>query len=191
VWIALLAALGLAWLALVAVMTERGYSGNERYLIQPVAFVMVAAGSAAGLALQRVPRRAGVAALAAFAILAVAFGIAQLPEQGRRVAYEAHLVDDLPGAIAAAGGADRLKACGPISTLNLMVPQVAWQLRTHAVDVKDAKFARTPVVLRLRLTAGDTLRPSVGRVPSMPVLARTRYWQVEAQNCPPSTGATR
>jgi hypothetical protein len=189
--VAVLAGLGLAWLVLVAIMTERGYSGNERYLIQPVAFVVVAAGAAAGLALARLPRAAGRAALATFAVVAVAVGVAQLPEEARSVAYEGHLVHDLPVAIEAAGGAARLKACGNVSTLNLMVPQVAWQLRMHAVAVKDAKYTRTPVVLRLRLTKGDALRPSVGRVPSMPVLARTRYWQIEAQNCPPITGVTR
>jgi hypothetical protein len=182
---------GLAWLALVAIMTERGYSGNERYLIQPAALLIVAAGTAAGLVLRglaRAPRTAlVVVALAGFVVAAVS----ELPEQVRSVLHEGRLVHDLPDAIAAAGGADRLKACGDVSTLNLMVPQVAWALREHAVDVKDAKFARTRVVLRLRLTEGDILRPSVGRVPSMPVLARTDYWQIEAAGCPATSGRTR
>jgi hypothetical protein len=183
--------LGLAWLALVAVMTERGYSGNERYLIQPAALLIVAAGVTAALVLRGLPpaaRRAFVGlALTGLAIV----GVAQLPEKVRQVDHEGRLVHDLPVAIAAAGGAERLKACGGISTLNLMVPQVAWALDEHAVDVKDAKFARTPVVLRLQLQEGDIKRPSVGRVPSMPVLARTRYWQIEARDCPRTPGARR
>jgi hypothetical protein len=72
-----------------------------------------------------------------------------------------------------------------------MVPQVAWALDEHAVDVKDAKFARTPVVVRVRLQQGDILRPSVGRVPSLPVLSRTPYWQIEAARCPGTPGRTR
>jgi hypothetical protein len=111
--------------------------------------------------------------------------------QVRRVVYEGNLVHELPRAIDAAGGRARLRACGEISTLNLMVPQVAWQLRMHAVDVRDAKYRRTPVVFRVRLLEGDILRPSVGRVPSLPVLARTEHWQIEARSCPPTPGGVR
>jgi hypothetical protein len=186
-----LAVLGVAWLVLVVIMTERGYSGNERYLIQPAAFLIVAAGCALALALRRVdetPRRVVLGALAAVVVVTA---IAQLPMQVRRVVYEGNLVHELPNAIDAAGGRERLRACGGISTLNLMVPQVAWQLRMHAVDVRDAKYRRTPVVFRVRLLEGDILRPSVGRVPSLPVLARTEHWQIEARSCPPATGGTR
>ena len=186
-----LAVLGLAWLVLVAIMTERGYSGNERYLIQPAALLIVAAGATAGLVLRELPRSPR---LALAAVAACGFGVAavsELPAQVRSVLHEGRLVHDLPRAIEAAGGADRLKACGDVSTLNLMVPQVAWALHEHAVDVKDAKFARTPVVLRLQLQRGDILRPSVGRVPRMPVLARTKYWQIEAASCPARDRSTR
>jgi hypothetical protein len=186
-----LAVLGVAWLVLVAIMTERGYSGNERYLIQPAAFLIVAAGCALALALrglQEAPRRV---ILGALAVLVVATAVQQLPMQVRRVVYEGNLVHELPRAIDAAGGRERLQACGGISTLNLMVPQVAWQLRMHAVDVRDAKYRRTPVVLRVRLLEGDILRPSVGRVPALPVLARTEHWQIEARSCPPTPGGER
>jgi len=185
-----LTALGLAWLVLVAIMTERGYSGNERYLIQPAALLIVAAGAAAGLLLRSVPSAPRTALLTAALVGIPVAAISELPEQVRSVLHEGRLVHDLDDAIAAAGGADRLKRCGEVSTLNLMVPQVAWALREHAVDVKDAKFARTPVVLRLQLQEGDILRPSVGRVPSLPVLARTPYWQIEAANCTASPGRT-
>ncbi len=189
--VAALALLGLAWLAVVAVMTERGYSGNERYLIQPAALLIVAAGATAGLVLRGLPR-GGQLALTGIAALGIAVaGVVELPEKVRSATYEGRLVHQLDDAIAAAGGADRLKRCGGVSTLNLMVPQVAWALGEHAVDVKDAKFARTPVVVRVRLQRGDILRPSVGRVPTMPVLSRTPYWQIEAANCPRTPGRTR
>jgi hypothetical protein len=189
--IAGLVVLGVAWLVLVAVMTERGYSGNERYLIQPAAFLIVAAGCALALALRRVGETPRGVVLAALAVLGVLTAAQELPMQVRRVVYEGDLVHELPKAIDAAGGRARLRACGQISTLNLMVPQVAWQLRMHAVDVRDAKYRRTPVVLRVRLVKGDILRPSVGRVPSLPVLARTEHWQIEARNCPRTPGGTR
>lgn len=186
-----LVVLGVAWVALVAVMTERGYSGNERYLIQPAALLIVAAGAAAGLVLRELPRSPRLVLVAVAGCGFVVAAVSELPEQVRSVLHEGRLVHDLPKAIEAAGGADRLKACGGVSTLNLMVPQVAWALHEHAVDVKDAKFARTPVVLRLQLQRGDILRPSVGRVPRKPVLARTEYWQIEAASCPARDERTR
>lgn len=189
--VAALTLFGLAWLVLVVVMTERGYSGNERYLIQPAALLIVAVGTAAGLVLRHLPAaaRTGFVVLAAVGVPVVA--AVELPGEVRSVVHEGRLVDELPRAIAAAGGAERLRSCGGVSTLNLMVPQVAWALREHAVDVQDAKFVRTPVVLRLRLQEGDVMRPTVGRVPSMPVLARTPYWQIEATDCPGTPGRTR
>jgi hypothetical protein len=186
-----LAVLGVAWLVLVAIMTERGYSGNERYLIQPAAFLIVAAGTALALALRGVDETPRRVVLGVVAVAVVATAVQQLPMQVRRVVYEGNLVHELPRAIDAAGGRERLRACGGISTLNLMVPQVAWQLRMHAVDVRDAKYRRTPVVFRVRLLEGDILRPSVGRVPALPVLARTEHWQIEARSCPPTPGGSR
>ena len=191
--VAWIAGFGIAWFLLVLVMTERGFSGNERYLIQPVALIVVAIASAAGLVLRELPRPVTAVALAAFAVLVAVTAISELPKQVRRVTYEAHLVDELPRAIAAAGGAARLRACAPVRTLNLMVPQVAWQLRTHASDVtavvKGTPQPREAVLFRLRLTEGDSLRPSLGAIgPRARVLARTAHWQIEA-TCRPTTGA--
>ncbi|WP_210492207.1 hypothetical protein [Patulibacter sp. SYSU D01012] len=190
---AVIAAFGLAWFLLVLVMTERGFSGNERYLIQPVALIVVAIACAAGLVLRELPRPVTAVALGAFAVLVVVTAVSELPKQVRRVTYEAHLVDELPDAIAAAGGAARLRACAPVRTLNLMVPQVAWQLRTHASDVsavvKGTPQPREAVLFRLRLTQGDSLRPSLAAIaPRRRVLARTPHWQIEA-TCRPTTGA--
>lgn len=186
-----LVVLGLAWLALVVVMTERGYSGNERYLIQPAALLVVAAGATAALVLRGLPRQGGRAVVGLVLTGVGVVAVTQIPEEVRRVVHEGRLVHELPVAIEAAGGVDRLKACGAVSTLNLMVPQVAWALDAHAGDVKDAKYVRTPVVMRVQLQADDIMRPSVGRVPSEPVLARTRYWQIEASACPREAEATR
>ncbi|MGX6447140.1 hypothetical protein ACVU7I_03570 [Patulibacter sp. S7RM1-6] len=187
------AVLGIAWFLLVLVMTERGFSGNERYLIQPVALVVVAIASAAGLVLRALPRTVTAVAVAAFAVLVGVTAASELPKQVRRVTYEAHLVDELPRAVAAAGGAARLRACAPVRTLNLMVPQVAWQLRTHAnaisAVVKGTPQPRAAVLFRLRLTKGDELRPSRAAIaPRRRVLARTAHWQIEA-TCRPTTGA--
>lgn len=185
------ALLGLAWLTLVAIMTERGYSGNERYLIQPLALLIVAAGGAAGLALRDLPRapRAGLALAGVVAVAGAA--AAQLPDQVRRVVYEGRLTENLSTAVDAAGGPERLRACGRVGTLNILVPQVAWALDEHAVDIRNATGPGQAVVLRLKIRKGTPLRPDDATVPAMPALARTPYWQIEAAGCPAAGRTTR
>lgn len=183
---------GLAWLAVVVVMTERGFSGNQRYLIPPASLLVVAAAIAAGQGLRRVPGwPAGL--VLALATLSVAYSATRdVPEQLRRVGYEARMVHNLPDVIAQAGGAARLRACGPISTLNLVVPQVAWAMKMHAVDISDTPDVpgQSMVVLRNHLNAKRPLQPDTANRNDLHVLASSRYWQIEA-TCPPAAGAAR
>jgi hypothetical protein len=186
-----IALLGLAWLVLVAVMTERGYSGNERYLIQPAGLLMVAAAAAAGLVLRDLPATPRLALSgAAFVVIAVT-AISQMPDLMRKLVYEGRVVENLPTAIDEAGGADRLKACGASGTLNIMVPQVAWALDEHAVDVRNALGPGQRVLFRVRIRKGTPLTPDARRVPSTPTLASTKYWQIEAAGCPAPGGPSR
>ncbi|WP_026912854.1 hypothetical protein [Patulibacter minatonensis] len=186
-----IALLGLAWLVLVVIMTERGYSGNERYLIQPAGLLMVAAAAAAGLVLRDLPAgpRLGLAG-AALVVIAVT-AVSQMPGLLRNLVYEGRLVENLPTAIDDAGGADRLKACGGAGTLNIMVPQVAWALDEHAVDVRNALGPGQRVLFRVRIRKGTDPTPDGRRVPAMPTLATTKYWQIEAAGCPAPGGPSR
>ncbi len=61
---AFLAGLAIAWLGLVAYMTSDGFSGNQRYLIAPVALVIVLAGAGRGWGLGRASASRGRAAVA-------------------------------------------------------------------------------------------------------------------------------
>lgn len=185
-----IAGLGLAWLAVVAVMTERGYSGNERYLISPLALIALAAALLLGLGLRRLPRPAtAVVAGAVVAVVAVT-AIVDLPDQVDRVFYESRLVDDLPNAIEQAGGADRLRACAPVITSKFMVPQTAWQMREHAQEIGYLHDPPYGVLLRLRIREGGGIEPRTDGYVGLRRLARTKYWDVQAA-CRPGQGEAR
>ncbi len=51
-----LAGAGLSWLLLVAFMTERGYAGNQRYLIVTTAVICVLGGIGVGYAFEAAQR---------------------------------------------------------------------------------------------------------------------------------------
>src|ERR671923_1853948 len=121
---------GVAWLALVAAMTEAGFAGNQRYLIVTTAVICVLGGMGAVRLLQGVEwatvrltgnvRAGTVAAAVAFVLgVAVASPVAVAKfDNTRRVdgglTHEAYLWHDLKGLIDEAGGKERLLACGHI-----------------------------------------------------------------------------
>src|SRR5918992_3294947 len=139
-----LGAAGLAWLALVAVMTQAGYAGNPRYLVLPGSICCILAGvgvaRSAGLASRlasRGPLRrrgavaAGWAVAAGLDAAALPVAIEQRDEVDRqfdRLDYEVTLADQLDESIAAAGGRDRILACGTPYTGPFAVTSLAWRL---------------------------------------------------------------
>jgi hypothetical protein len=152
-WPALgLAALAVAWVALVAAMASHGYSGNSRYLIAPAAMVVVLAGVGAGGVLRALPARlrpvVAVGVGVAFALSGLLGSIDDVAE----TRAQSRLPRDLAAAVARAGGAQRLAACGPVYTEPLLVPQVAWRLGVH-LDQVSPRVARGPaVVFRARVS---------------------------------------
>jgi hypothetical protein len=166
------AAVGIAvgaaiWVTEVAVMTNDGFSGNSRYLIMPAALVCVLAGTGIGWLIRAFPARwfgSGIAVAVLSVLAAVAFAapsVDRLDAVRSSVTYQARLTDGLPGAIARAGGPDRLKACGTIYTGAFQVPSVAWYVGEHTTFVQSASMpgdapARVPgVVLRSKTTASS------------------------------------
>ena len=131
-----LAALCAAWTAEVAVMTERGFSGNQRYLIVPAALLIVL--GAAGLVWTLTAAWSRAPQILVGVVLAAAFAVPDmdaLPEVYRGNQYQAQLVTDLEKLVEDAGGADRLNRCGHPYTGPFLVPQVAWRLHLHIQDV--------------------------------------------------------
>jgi hypothetical protein len=182
-----LAALGTAWIGLVAVMTIRGFSGNERYLIAPGALLIVAGAAGIVWAVQLLLARRGAAIVApvavavAMALAAVAFA-AQDGDEAKptldQVEYQAQLIDDLDRVVGDAGGAKRLRACGHAYTGPFLVPAVAWRLHLHGEQV-DLQPRRPDVTFHVRTVRRSRFVP---RVRSGRQLARRGGWVLTA-NC--------
>ena len=171
----------LAWLGVVAVMTEAGFSGNARYLIAPVALSCVAGGAALGELLARVAQRPALQIALAVALLvpAVAVRADDLAGDGRAVRNEARLMDDLTLAVRNRGGADAITRCGSVTTGPFQVTALAWRLHApiHGVGL-------TPRAPGTVFRAGGPPQPIPGApplaVPEPPfrIVTRTQAWQV-------------
>ncbi len=174
-----LAGAGLAWLVLVAVMTQFGYAGNQRYLIVTTAALCALAGVGVGRIFQgpcgRAPPawsgnrpRLGLAAAAAVFLLG---SLALIPAiKGKvdntervvdKLGYEASLWDDLPGAIDAAGGRESVLSCGGVYSGPFQTQMVAYVLGVHGLDVADARLGTPPpgVALRTNTIPASALTP--------------------------------
>ena len=188
-----LAGTATAWFALVAIMTELGYAGNSRYLAVPLALTCVVGGVGLGwfarAAFIRVEEAGRLPRLGLALVLAAVFGVLTLPAvtdlagDAREVLSEARLDDDLPEAIARAGGRERVLACGQPHATALQVPVVAWELglATGKVGIDPRApgvFFRGPPALQPPDAAAPA--PTAG---GLRPIARVGGWTVSAA-CP-------
>jgi hypothetical protein len=151
---------GVAWFALVDVMTEAGYAGNQRYLIVSSAAFTILAGVGAAFALrgagnvsERVtgrgwarPVAVAVAFLGAVALVIPVAGdkADSFRKMRRSLAYETSLWPNLEKAIAAAGGKERLKACGGLYSGPYQTQMVAYELGVHGAQVRSLEGTPPP-----------------------------------------------
>jgi hypothetical protein len=158
---------GLAWIALVAVMAQAGFSGEPRYSLPGAALVAIA--GAAGLG--RTPR----ALVAVLLVVAAVPKLADLPDLRRDQAYQRALAADLRTAIRAAGGRAALLACGRPYVGELRGPLLAYHLD---VEKRRVGFApRAPgVEFRSRLAPGRPVEPPAAFSPRV----RTVRWEVRS-----------
>ena len=150
-----LAGIGIAWILLVAVMTERGYAGNQRYLIVTTAALCVLGGIGIGRIFdgireavagtdQRAHRPAGglrrVRASACVALSPVIKAkVENVDKTLDKLRYEASLWHTLPGVIDEAGGPTKLLACGNVYSGPFQTQMVAYQLGVHGINVGDVR----------------------------------------------------
>jgi hypothetical protein len=170
-----LAACAGLWLAIVAAMTAHGFSGNERYVMAPMAIVCtlagvgVAYGAEVGVRLARrrrlAPRLLAGAGAALLAAGIVPYASATAQALGRQLAtleYQATLRSGMREAIAEVGGDARVRACGTPVTENYSVPMLAWYLDLHIAAV-GLDPARRGVVFQARPTPNAAPDPRVRR----------------------------
>ncbi len=181
--LAALATTGFAlWLG-VALETQAGFSGNDRYLELGTALIAIAGGVAwawaAGALAARLEarRRMGAAATGAALALAVAVFVALPPWIGRKtlslpstygsLLYQAHLRQDLTRAVRAVGGPGRVLRCGTVMTEGFQVPMVAWTLGVHTARIEappaslSQPGAPPDVIFQTRATRQASLLPLV------------------------------
>lgn len=182
------ALLAFAWIGLIAAMTQAGFSGNPRYIILGTSMIAVVGGVGFGRVVTFAASLAGerastAAALAAGALVVLALGTATshwaLPrfrsfrQVDRALRYQAELRIDLERAIAQAGGARRLAACGPIATGKFQVPMVAWHFGVHTLAVGLVPAPHGTIV-RSRSTGRAPLAPPAPYPPGYRALAKAR-----------------
>lgn len=149
-----LAATGAAWIALVALMAQAGFSGEARYALPGVALLAVA--GAVGIA--AVPRPAAVALAALLAVAAVP-RIDALERVRDAQRHQWDLAAGLRRTIAASGGRDALLRCGRPYVGHLRGPLLAYHL-----DVAKRQVGFVPsapgVIFASRRTPASPVEPS-------------------------------
>jgi hypothetical protein len=161
--------LGVVWFVVVAVMTQIGFSGNNRYLVIGSALIEVCGAVAWGWAATelgsllarwlgrgREPTGRGVLSvaggLAGVGIAGLAFltlpnwvgrNLIDIQRTHHSVVYQAKLRTDVTKLVARYGGAKKLLACGSVMTEGFQVPMVAWTLGVHTLDIQGPPAAET------------------------------------------------
>jgi hypothetical protein len=158
--------LGIGWWVVIGIMTEAGFSGNNRYLVLGAALIEIAGAVGWGWAALELGSRAQAFAGArtgagkrlpgsrlpgpAFmwsAVALFALGFALIPgwvanslidvqRTHRALVYQAHLRSGITVAVNKLGGPAKLLACGTVMTEGFQVPMLAWTLGVHTVDVE-------------------------------------------------------
>jgi hypothetical protein len=166
----LLAAGALAWVALVAVMTEAGYAGNPRYNVAPAAVGCVLAGvGVAALARRPVPAAALATILVAAAL---AFTADDLDDQFDELGARADRREQLDALVDRAGD-----PCRPVYTNQPMKAMLAWRLDVSMEHLADpprppgAVFRAPP-----GYDGGEALPPA----PGFAEVAREGEWTLAA-----------
>jgi hypothetical protein len=153
--------LGVAWFVVIAVMTQVGFSGNNRYLVFGSALIEICGAVAWGWAGQEVGNliaaglsrgRAGASGfvswgsgLVGVGLVGVMFLVApswiggnliDIPVTHRSIVYQASLRSGVTDIVDRYGGAAKLLRCGSVMTEGFQVPMVAWTLDVHTLDVQ-------------------------------------------------------
>lgn len=173
----------LAYTALVALAAQGGYAGNPRYLVPATALGAVVAGVGAARLADLLRARLSLppgrwwwpAVLAMSVALLAPLRAGDLRADVREIGWRAEQRTALDDAVARAGGAPALAACGPVRTAHLTRALVAWRLDLPLPDI-DAAPQVPGVLLRSQPTQGAALEPRVP--PGASRTARAPGWEI-------------
>jgi hypothetical protein len=187
--VAIAAGAAAAWVTILAIMVERGFTVIPRYLFMPAALAAILAGVGMARAISlaagtgrrlpdsppRSPRLAPavVIAIAAAAALSVS-EFRLLRDDWRAVTGQAERDRDLAAAVALAGGARAVRACGSIVTVWFEKSALAWELGADLPDVSQRARPGPTVTFAYR-SPGAT-----ARVPAGAQVFENDSWQVVA-----------
>jgi hypothetical protein len=151
--VAQLAGVSVAWTALVAAMTERGFAGNWRYLVIPAALTLVLAAVAVGWLWSVILPRFGASArllrpatLGLSAAVVATYVLLSVPPTLRTYAFEVEVNEEIEVVVARLGGAERLRQCGPIYVNPFLVqtPCLGTSPAVHDHRRRPPRTARRP-----------------------------------------------
>jgi hypothetical protein len=175
------AAAGVAWILIVAVMAQLGFSGEPRYSLAGAALVAISgAVGLAGGAYARDRRWLLGLAVALVAVAAVP-RLADLADMREHQAYQWALAADLEDGIRASGGREAVLGCGRPYVGPLRGPLMAYKLDVRKRVVEPDERPRAPgVVFRSALNEGDPAQPDIPA--EFEPIVRNDHWEI-ARRC--------
>jgi hypothetical protein len=174
-----LAGAGLAWIGLVAVMAQAGFSGEARYSLPGAALVAIA--GAMGLAQAargaHVPGRLRVAVVGVALLAAAVPRVGDLTDLRARQAHAWALQRDLAVAVRAAGGREAVLACGRAYVGPYRGPMMAYRLGVQRRVIEPDARPRPPGVV-FRSALSRAAEPQPDAPPAFAPVARAGAWSV-------------
>ncbi|MDQ3587851.1 MAG: hypothetical protein M3375_05845 [Actinomycetota bacterium] len=132
-----------AWVGLIVLMTQLGFSGNSRYFLVPLAIACVVGAAGAGRLVRLAPRLPAQVAVAALicvgAGLYVSPRLGRIERQARSIDRLVQLQDDLKTSVDRAGGPDAVVARGFPTVNRGFVTRLAWEVKLPIGDVEGAR----------------------------------------------------
>jgi hypothetical protein len=214
--IAVAGILGFGWWIVIAVMTQAGFSGNDRYLVLGAALIEIAGGVGWGWAAIELARAlprlrkstsqrlAYAGTWASAALLVACFllvpswigGLFHLSRTHRALAYQAHLREGAAAAVSKLGGPAAVLRCGTVMTEGFQVPMIAYDLGVHTLQVQASPLtAQNPppapnVIFQTRAQRHAHLLPLLSTWPttSYTLAAHDRTFRV-FEHCAGKVGA--
>jgi hypothetical protein len=180
-----LAGAAAAWVALIVVMTQAGFSGNSRYFLVPLAIACVVGAAGAGKLVALSPRwpvQAAVALLITVgAGLYVQPRLGRLERQARSIERLAALQDDLATSVDRAGGPDAVTARGYPTVNRGFMTRLAWELK---VPIREIERGRGDGVVFAARSRQAGRPPRAARRPDLRLQFRQGRWRVFSRGAP-------